>query len=242
MSTTRITLSNGDTFAAYVARPQNTDVPAPVVVVIQEIFGVNDGIRKKCDWLAQEGFIAVAPDLFWRLEPDVELSDKTKQEWDKALDLMNRFDVDAGIRDLQATIDRFREEEGVNGYVGVMGYCLGGKLAYLMAARSDSDASVGYYGVGLENLLEESGKIEKPLLLHIAGKDKFSTPAAQAKITQGLADNPHIAMHVYAEQDHAFTRVGGDHYDEKAALEADHHTILFFKQNLHEAGFARKVS
>ncbi len=242
MSMTRITGSNGEGFDAYVARPAAGGDKAPVVVVIQEIFGVNEGIRHKCDWLAGEGFIAVAPDLFWRLEPNVQLTDKTKEEWDKALGLMNKFDIDTGIRDLQITIDTFRNDKQSNGYVGVMGYCLGGKLAYLMAARSNADASVGYYGIGLETLLEEAKNIENPLLLHIAGKDKFSSPEATAKITHDLASNPHIAMHVYEEQDHAFTRVGGDHYDAKAAEEADHHTILFFKKNLHESHFVRKAS
>lgn len=241
MTTTKITLDSGESFDAYVARPK-TPGQHPVVVVIQEIFGVNEGIRGKCEWLAGEGFIAVAPDLFWRLEPGVQLTDKTKAEWDKALDLMNRFDVDRGISDLSATMEQFRKDDQSNGYAGCMGYCLGGKIAYLMAARTDSDASVGYYGVGLEDLLAEANNIKGPILLHIAGKDKFSTDEARAKITHDLAVNPHIAMHVYAEQDHAFTRIGGDHYDEVAAQEADHHTILFFKKNLHDPAFVKKAS
>lgn len=242
MPTTQISLASGETMAAYVAYPKNPDAPAPVVVVIQEIFGVNEGIRGKCEWLASEGFIAVAPDLFFRLEPGVELTDKTQEEWNKAFDLMNRFDIDQGVEDLQEVITQFRKADGANGYVGAMGYCLGGKVAYLMAARSDSDATVGYYGVGLEGLLDESKNIEKPLLLHIAGKDKFVPPEAQAQIIEGLANNHNTALHVYKEQDHAFTRVGGDHYDEAAAKEADHHTILFFKKNLHEPHFVKKAS
>lgn len=241
MTTEKISLPSGDSIDCYVARPES-DGPHPVVIVIQEIFGVNDGIRGKCEWLAGEGFIAVAPDLFWRLERNVNLTDKTKEEWDKAFDLMNRFDVKLGLQDLQAAIDHYRRDEDGNGYVGVLGYCLGGKLAYLMAAKSDSDASVGYYAVGLEALLDEAKIIDKPLLLHIAGKDKFSSPEATAKITHDLAYNHHISMHVYKEQDHAFTRVGGEHYDADAAKEADHHTVLFFKKNLHEPHFVKKAS
>lgn len=242
MSTIQISLPSGETFDAYVAKPKNADAPAPVVVVIQEIFGVNDGIRGKCQWLASQGFIAVAPDLFWRLEPGVELTDKTKEGWDKALDLMNRFDIDKGIEDLQEVINQCRKLDGANGYAGAMGYCLGGKVAYLMAARSDADATVGYYGVGIEGLLDESKNIEKPLLLHIAGQDKFVSHEAQDEIIQGLADNHNVAIHVYKEQDHAFTRVGGDHYDEAAAIEADHRTVLFLKKNLHEPHFVKKAS
>lgn len=228
---TRISLENGDSFDAYVAYPDTEDA-APVVVVIQEIFGINEGIRGKCEWLAGQGFIAVAPDLFWRLEPNVELSDKTKEEWDKAFDLMNRFDLEAGIRDLQATVDTFREVDGASGKVGTMGYCLGGKIAYLMATRSDVDASVGYYGVGLDDLLAEANNIERPLMLHIAGEDKFSSKAAQKKIMAGLKDRDLITLHVYEGQDHAFTRVGGDHYNEEAAALADGRTIDFFNRFL----------
>jgi len=231
MAMTRISRKNGDGFDAYVARPQ-TGGDAPVVVVIQEIFGINAGIRGKCDWLAGQGFIAVAPDLFWRLEPGVQLTDKTKEEWDKAFSLMNRFDIDEGIRDLQATVDTFRDEDGATGKVGCIGYCLGGRLAYLMAARSDVDASVGYYGVGLENLLAEAKNIGSPLMLHVAGKDKFSSPAAQKKVLEGLGDNPHVTLHVYENCDHAFTRVGGEHYDAGQAEIADGRTIEFFKRYL----------
>lgn len=231
MSMTQISLSDDQSFNAYVARPQNVE-KAPVVVVIQEIFGVNEGIRGKCEWLASEGFIAVAPDLFWRLESGVQLTDKTQEEWNKAFGLMNRFDIELGLKDLQATIDQFRRDENGNGKVGCMGYCLGGKVAYLMACKSDVNASVGYYGVGLEGLLAEAKGIQSPLMLHIAGKDKFSSPEANAKIVEGLKDNQFATTHVYEEQDHAFTRVGGDHYDVEAAKLADGRTIEFFKKNL----------
>ena len=231
MTMTQISLSDGQSFEAYVARPKGAD-EAPVVVVIQEIFGVNEGIRGKCDWLAENGFIAVAPDLFWRLQPGVQLTDKTKEEWDKAFDLMNRFDLDMGLKDLQTTIDQFRRDEHGNGKVGCMGYCLGGKIAYLMACKSDVNASVGYYGIGIEKLLADAKDIQNPLMLHIAGDDKFSSKEAQAQVVGGLKDNQFVTTHVYEGQDHAFTRVGGDHYDAEAAKIADGRTIAFFKEHL----------
>lgn len=218
-------------FDCYVARPKG-DAPAPVVIVIQEIFGVNAGIRGKCQWLADAGFIAVAPDLFWRLEPHVELTDQTKEEWNKAFDLMNRFDIDAGLHDLQAVMNEARDMHGSNGKVGNIGYCLGGKIAYLMATRTDADASVGYYGVGLDQLLDEAAYIKKPLMLHIAELDKFSAPEKREAVVNGLKDNKLVTTHVYAGTDHAFTRVGGDHYDAAAAKLADERTIAFFKANL----------
>lgn len=229
--TLSINLGTEGQFACYVARPAS-DTPAPAVIVIQEIFGVNEGIRGKCQWLVDAGFLAIAPDLFWRLEPNVELTDKTKEGWEKALDLMNLFDVDQGIQDLQAVANKVRAMDGCSGKVGDMGYCLGGKMAYLMATRTDADASVGYYGVGLDQLLGEAKNIKKPLMLHIAELDKFTPPEKREALVNGLKDHPLVTTHVYAGTDHAFTRVGGEHYDAAAAKIADTRTIEFFNQHL----------
>ncbi len=230
MAEIQIPSADGQSFMAYVATPKTT--PAPGIVVIQEIFGVNEGMRQKCDWLAREGFLAVCPDLFWRLEPGVRLTDKTQKEWDKALDLMNRFDIGKGIEDLRAATHTLRGHAHSTGTVGCMGYCLGGKLAYLMAARTKIDASVGYYGVGLEALVNEAINIKKPLLLHIAEEDGFVPKNAQKIIRTELHSNPNITIHSYPGVDHAFTRTGGQHYDEHAAKIADKRTVDFFRQNL----------
>src|SRR5690606_24552340 len=156
-------------FRAYVARPSGT--PRAAVVAIQEIFGVNAVMRGKADWLAREGFLAIAPDLFWRLEKDVDITDQSEAEWAKAMDLMKRFDLDKGVQDIQATIAHARGLGAAK--VGAVGYCLGGLLAYLTATRTDADASVGYYGVNIPAFLGEAANIKKPLMLHVAGKDGF---------------------------------------------------------------------
>ena len=140
--------------------------------------------------MASRGYYALVPDLFWRLEPGVQLTDKTEAEWKKAFDLMNRFDADKGVEDIQATIDHLRALPGCTGKVGALGYCLGGQLAYLTAARTNSDASVGYYGVNIQNRLDEADKIKHPLMLHIAEADEYVPPEAQAKIEAGLKGNP----------------------------------------------------
>lgn len=230
MSEIIIPSKDGKSFTAYVAMP-NT-LPAPVVILIQEIFGVNAEMRAKCDALAKDGFIAVCPDLFWRMEPGVQLTDKTEAEWAKAFDFYKRFDVDLGIEDLRATCHTFKGHADSTGKVGCVGYCLGGKLAYLMAARSQVDASVSYYGVGLDQLLDESKAIKKPLLMHIAEGDKFVPPEAQAKIKAGLAGNKNITIHSYPNVDHAFARGGGQHYDADAATKADARTLQFLRDVL----------
>jgi carboxymethylenebutenolidase len=142
-------------FSAYVARPQG-EGPWAAVVVIQEIFGVNAVMRQTCDGLAGQGYLAVCPDLFWRIQPGIDITDKTKAEWDQAMDYLGRFDTDLGIEDIRATIDLVRGRPECSGKVGDVGYCLGGKLAFLTAARTDADASVSYYGIGLEPLVGET--------------------------------------------------------------------------------------
>jgi carboxymethylenebutenolidase len=215
-------------FRAYVARPSGT--PTAAIVVIQEIFGVNAVMRHKADWLAGEGYLAIAPDLFWRLEPGIDITDQTEAEWAKAMDYMKRFDVDSGVRDIQATISAARGM-GVS-KVGAVGYCLGGLLAFLTATRTDSDASVSYYGVNLPKFLEEDAGIKKPLMLHIAGKDGFVPKEAQEEIAKRLGGNPKVRLHTYAERDHAFTREGGKNYDAADAAIADGRTVAFFKEHL----------
>jgi carboxymethylenebutenolidase len=216
-------------FRAYMAKPAGA--PKAAVVAIQEIFGVNAVMRGKADWLASQGFLAIAPDLFWRLEKDVDITDQSEAEWAKAMDLMKRFDLDTGIKDLQATIDHARGLVD-GGKVGAVGYCLGGLLAYLTATRTDADASVGYYGVNIPNFLKEAENIRQPLMLHIAGKDGFVPPPAQKQMKDGLAGNSYVTLHDYPERDHAFTREGGKNYDAADAKAADDRTIAFFKANL----------
>ncbi|RMF09720.1 MAG: dienelactone hydrolase family protein, partial [Alphaproteobacteria bacterium] len=217
-------------FDAYVARPASGRGPG--VIVIQEIFGVNANIRGVADRLAGEGYFAVAPDLFWRQERGVDLAAKSEQDWEKAFALYKGFDVDRGIDDLKATVTALRSMEGCTGKVGAVGYCLGGFLAYLMAARSDIDAAVGYYGVGIDAKLDEADNISAPLMLHIAKADAYVDAAAQAKIHAALDNHPMVTIHDYEGVDHAFTRPDGDHYDEAAAKLANERTSDFLAKLL----------
>lgn len=218
------------TFGGYLAAPASGTGPG--IIVIQEIFGINAVMREMADRLAAQGFFALAPDLFWRLQPGVELTDKTDAEWQQAFDLMNRFNPDTGIADIQASITHLRGLTGVNGKVGAVGYCLGGLLAYLTAARTDSDASVGYYGVNIQNRLGEAANIKKPLMLHIAENDSFSTLEAREQVLAGLMDNPLVRLHVYPGVDHAFARPGGKNFNAEAAAQANARTDAFFREHL----------
>lgn len=226
----QIKAEDGGVFGAFIALPKTT--PAPAVVVIQEIFGVNKNVRQICQGLTDKGFLAIAPDLFWRQEPGIQLTDQTDAEWQRAFQLYQGFDVGRGIDDLKATLAFIRKHKACTGKAGTMGYCLGGKLAYLMATRSDADCNVSYYGVGIEELLGEAGNIDKPLLMHIAEKDKYVPPAAQAKIIAALSPDSNVEIHVYPGMDHAFSRIGGQHYNEAAAALANARTEAFLAKNL----------
>ena len=189
-------------------------------------------MRAVADDLATQGYVALVPDLFWRLQPGIELTDKTDAEWQQAFDLMNRFDVNTGVQDIQASIDVLRTQPGVGAKVGAVGFCLGGLLAYLTATRTDVDACVGYYGVNIQTLLGEAVGIKKPLLLHIAGDDQFVPTAAQDQIIGALKENSQVTLYRYEGVNHAFARVGGKHYDHTAATLANNRTAEFFRHHL----------
>jgi len=220
MSSITIQATDGTgSFAAYLLEPKTK--PAGVVVLIQEVFGVNQAMRDIAAWVADLGFIAVCPDLFWRIEPGVDITDKSEAEWKKAFELFGKFDQAKGIEDLKATVAVARTLPGANGKVATMGYCLGGRLAFMMAEQSDADANISYYGVGLDNLLDDLAKVTKPLIVHVADKDEFFPPEGRAKVVAATQGHPHIACHVYANADHAFARVGGIHWDGRSAAIAN---------------------
>jgi carboxymethylenebutenolidase len=215
-------------FKSYVARPSGT--PKGAVVVVQEIFGVNAVMRGKADWLARESFLAVAPDLFWRIKPGIDLTDQSEAEWKEAFGYMNALDKNASVTDVQAALTWARSQSVCK--AGVMGYCMGGYIAFLAAARTDSDATVAYHGGGIHTALGEAGGIKKPLMLHNPMKDSFIPVEALNTIRDTLSSNPLVTVHEYAEQDHAFTREGGKHYDAEATKIADARTVAFFEASL----------
>jgi len=233
MAETSIKTPDG-TFSAYVAVPKNLapGKKAPGILVIQEIFGVNQVMRDISDGFAAQGYVALCPDLFWRQQPGIQITDKTEAEWKRAFELYQGFNEAKGVQDLIASLDHLRKLPNCSGKAGSVGYCLGGRLAYLMATRSNADANVGYYGVGIENALNEASAITKPLLLHIAAEDQFVPKDAQAKIKEALARNSAVTIHVYPGCDHAFARVGGAHWNADAAKRANDRTAAFFAKHL----------
>lgn len=214
-------------FSAYMAEP--AQLPAPAIVVGHEVFGVNADLRATCDELAAQGFIAVCPDLFWRLEPGVDLS--FVEGWDHGLRLYRALDLDTAVQDVMLVIDQVRLLPSCNGKVGVMGFCLGGLIAYLVAARGDVDAAVAYHGGRTEEFLSEAKNMTAPLLMHLGELDEFIPPTAQESIIRALRPQG-AEIYQYEGCWHAFARHGGAHYDKDAATLANGRTLAFFRKHL----------
>jgi carboxymethylenebutenolidase len=231
----KIKAFDGGEFDAYLALPASGYGPG--IVVLQEIFGINQYLRDVADWYAAHGFVALVPDLFWRIQPGVELTDNA-DDWKKAIELYEAIDEEKAVEDSAATLAFLRKHTACSGRVGAVGFCMGGNLAYLLSVRFKPDCAVGYYGVSTEKYLDEAKNLSSPLMLHIAGQDKFCPPEAQAQIHAALDSNPLVTIHDYPDTGHAFARLGGEHYDPAAAELANLRTLEFFVSNLAGAGCA----
>jgi carboxymethylenebutenolidase len=218
------------TFRAYISQPAS--LPAPAVVVLQELFGVNADIRATCDELAAQGFIAIAPDLFWRQEPGVDLDVTSEAAWQHGLRLYTAFDRDAGVKDVMETVRSAVELPESTGRVALLGYCLGGLMVFLTAARYEVDAAVAYHGGDTEKYLGEVDGLEAPMLMHLAEEDEFISKAAQAEIKAALAGKANATVYSYPGQHHAFARHNGAHYNAAAAALANRRTSEFLNQQL----------
>lgn len=222
-------LDEEGTIPAYCARPAEN--PRAAILVIPEIFGVNAGIAAKCDAWAELGYLAIAPDIFWRFAPGSELNPDFEGEFKQAVNNMMQFSADDGVKDIEACAKHIRHAEGVE-KVGVVGFCLGGRLAYMAATRTDVDASVGYYGVMIDQMLNEAHAIANPLMLHIPTADHFVGPEAQAAIHAELDPHPRVTLHDYPGLDHGFAATSGSRRNEEGAQLADKRTQEFFARHL----------
>ena len=226
--TLTVTVTDGS-FSAYIARPKAG--VGPVIVVLQEAFGVNPGIRLIAREMAKEGFIAICPDLYWRVAPDIQLSDHIEAETRQAFEIYDQLNFAKAVEDVNSTVESARHHSSTR-RVGIMGFCLGGLLTNLMAARHYVDAAVSYYGSGTDRFVDELSSIRRPLLMHLAGNDEYMTPSAQKAVREALSGCPVVEIDVYPHRKHAFARPGGDHYNEADASLARRRTVQFFRKHL----------
>lgn len=226
----KIELRDG-VMGAHVAYPERT--PAGAIIAIMEIWGVNDTMRGHAQEFAQAGFICLVPDLFWRQEPGVELSDKNPGDVQKAFDLYYEFDYDLGVQDMEDTAAFLKSHPLSNRKVGSVGYCLGGKLNYLMCCRNTKmECAVAYYGTYIEHHIKEAKNLGKPFMLHMAMKDRWVQAEVNEMLERRLSPNPLVTIHKYAEADHAFARHGSKVYRKADAERALALSLDFFRRHL----------
>jgi carboxymethylenebutenolidase len=216
--------------SAYVAIPDRT--PAGAIIAIMEIWGVNDTMRYHAREFAEAGYVCLVPDLFWRQEPDVELSDGNSADIAKAFDLYYDFDYDLSIRDMEDIRNYLKTLPECNGKIGAVGYCLGGKLCYLMCCRTEIDCAVAYYGTYIEHNIREAPKLHRPFMLHMAMKDRWVQAEVNDLLMRRLSPNQLVEIHQYPAADHAFARHGGKTYSKPEADRSLALSLDFFKKHL----------
>ncbi len=225
----RVKAADGGTFAGYLALPART--PAPGLIVLPEIFNSNPHIRSVADGYAADGFVALAPDVYWRQEAGSYLP-YTDEGRAKAYALRARMDTDQFVRDLADAIAMLRARPDCNGKVGVMGFCLGGLLAWLAGTRLPVDAAVSYYGVQIDQYLGEADRLGCPLLMHFAENDPHVPPPTVAAIEARLGGLSNVSIHHYPGTEHGFNRHGYPPYNEAAAALARQRTLAHFRSLL----------
>jgi carboxymethylenebutenolidase len=225
----RVPLRDGE-MGAYLAIPDHP--PAGAIIAIMEIWGVNDTMRHHAHEFAEAGYVCLVPDLFWRQEPGVELSDRNPADADKAFDLYYEFDYDLGVQDMDDTRVWLQGQPECTGKVGAVGYCLGGKLCYLLCCRTDIDCAVAYYGTYIEHNIGEAKNLHRPLMLHLAMKDRWVQPEINALLERRLGPNPLVTIHKFPDADHAFARKGGRPYRADDAARALELSVGFFDTHL----------
>ncbi|MBR7976553.1 dienelactone hydrolase family protein [Burkholderia vietnamiensis] len=221
--------TGSDSFGGYLALPKRGTGPA--VVIIQEIFGVNAHIRAVADQYAADGFVALAPDVFWRTQPRVELT-YDGADRDKGIELMKKTDIGLAVADIGAAADALRARADVAGKVAAIGYCFGGQLAYRAAAAGTVDAAVAYYGGGIQNALDLADKVTQTILFHYAENDHAIPLDAVEQVKGAFAGRGNASFHVYPDASHGFNCPDRASYHQRASALAHGRTLTFLAEQL----------
>jgi carboxymethylenebutenolidase len=216
-------------FGAYLAIPHTRKGPG--IVLIQEIFGVNEHIRSVAEQYAADGYLVIAPDLFWRSGKRIELG-YDEAGWKRAVELMNATDVGKAQTDIELAIDALKAQPGLDGGIASIGYCFGGLLSYHTAANGLVDVAIAYYGGGIQNQLDRADEIEVPLLMHFGEQDSHIPLEAVEKIAERFDTNDNVEIVVYPEAEHGFNCSHRDSYNQRAAAEAHGNTLIFLGMEL----------
>lgn len=224
-------LDNGTSLDAYMASAATSQKACPALVICPEVFGVNRHMRSVADEFAQRGLLVVVPDMFWRFEPNMEIP-YDEAGLKRGSEILEAFDVELGARDLGHVVDQVRKYPACNGKIGVLGFCIGGTLAYLAATRFGVDAAVAYYAKGIESRLDEAGKLSCGMVLHYGEADRFIPPAVIESVRAALASHPEVEIYTYPGVDHGFNSNDRKAYNPEAATLAMSRTLKLLGEKL----------
>lgn len=216
--------AGNDSFGAYLALPKGGKGPG--IVIVQEIFGVNAHIRDVVEQYALDGYVAIAPDIFWRTQPRVELG-YVGADRDKGIELLQKTDPKLAAQDVGATAAVLRQLPECTGKVAAIGYCFGGRIAYLAAADGTVDAAVAYYGGGIQNALDVAGKVTVPIQFHYAELDHAIPPDAVNNVKAAFAGRSNAEFHLYPNAEHGFNCTARSSYNQHASALAHGRTLTF---------------
>ncbi len=225
----QIDSKDGGQFEAYLASPASG--AGPGLVILPEIYNSNHWVRAVADGYAEDGYVCIAPDIYWREAPGTYL-DYTPEGQQQGREMGFSLDLDKSMEDLGCCVDWLRGQENCAGRVGSVGFCLGGKLVYLGMSRKVLDAGVGYYSVQLNNHYDEADNITGPLLLHFGELDTRIPPDMLRDIHTHLDGKPNVTIHEYEGADHGFNRFGYPPFHEECAHIARERTLAFLAKEL----------
>ena len=229
-ATTSLSMRGGETVEAYMARPEG-DGPWPGLVILAEIYNANHWVRAVADGYAEQGFLCLAPDLYWRQDPGQYL-DYTPEGQQAGRALGQAMDLNAFTDDMADYARALADHPDGTGKVGTVGYCLGGKLVYLAVARDVVDVGVGYYAVQLDKFLDEAAQVTRPLMLHFAELDTRVPQETVSAVKKALDGKPLVEIYDYLGADHGFNRFGYPPYHPQAAEQALDRSLAFLRKHI----------
>ncbi|MFA5565134.1 MAG: dienelactone hydrolase family protein [Acidimicrobiia bacterium] len=233
MTTTReeTIIVEGGEMKAHLAVP--TSGTGPGVLLIQEIGGVNGYMEEVAGRLANLGYVALAPDVFWRVQPGFVVQEFSDETFPKAIEVSSQVDPALAVADLGMALEHLRELPETTGGVGVLGFCFGGTMAYLVGAEYEPDIVVSYYGSGVAGAIDRAADIVCPMLMHFGGKDPFLPMADIETIESGTSGMENVQIVVQPNAGHAFDNHASPvYYDQGAAQAAWEITAAFLSENL----------
>ena len=229
-----VSTHDGGSMPAYLAMPASGRGPG--IVVLQEIFGITDYLKRRARDLAELGYVALLPDLYWRIGSGVVLAEDTQEGLQQAFGYLQRLDEPQAVDDAVAALEHLRAMPQTGGKAGVLGFCMGGRLAYGVGVASDPDVVVSYYGSGIGSQLQDASKVECPVVFHFGEADAYLPVEEAERIRETFSGRPGTEVHMHAGAGHAFDNPSPLFHHAEASREAWPQTVAFLERHLPPRG------